>query len=280
MLIGVVAALGLTLLFNAWISTGEHDIRDAAEEFLAQVNGLDVWVLSGAPRDISGSGINLTAWPSSWGKAKSHLAFLEYHLAKYPAGLLESAGPDRIVVVASLYGNLGNTAGAVRRDVLYFRDSPRREDCAWLESTLHHELFHAMESSLADTIDGVEWASLNPPGFDYLGGASEGWRLGSETGANERIDEIESKIPGFFDLYSLSSAKEDRAQVFSALMSETRDALQRSEIDPNWAAKVTFLQRQLEALAPEVNEGYWRGLAAQDGEPQEDLVCDASWGRR
>jgi hypothetical protein len=127
-----------------------------------------------------------------------------------------------------------------------------------LELNIHHEIYHLLESEwFADGRD-LSWESLNDRNFRYGPAAAV---MQSDPDAGIPND----KLSGFLNRYSTSDAREDRAEVFSFMMSRPDYLATRLKSDIVLGAKVRRITELLGALTSELGPPYWqaRGLDVQ-----------------
>jgi hypothetical protein len=165
---------------------------------------------------------------------------VDSELARYAPDLLHRAGLGRVLFTATLreggraIPSLPNCAGTLLLDV----DAPD----AFLRRLVHHEVFHFID--LAD--DGVvrhdpRWESLNERFFVYGDG-------GRST-RDPRGATLTDTLPGFLNAYSLSGVEEDKAEVFSFLMTSPREVERIAKDDVVLTNKTVLLREQLAHLA-------------------------------
>jgi hypothetical protein len=165
---------------------------------------------------------------------------VDAELARYAPELLHRAGLARVLFTATLrergraIPSLPNCAGTLLLDV----DAPD----AFLRRLVHHEVFHFID--LAD--DGVvrrdaRWESLNERFFVYGDG-------GRST-RDPRATSLTDTLPGFLNAYSLSGVEEDKAEVFSFLMTSPREVARLAKDDRVLTSKLALLREQLAHLA-------------------------------
>jgi hypothetical protein len=187
-----------------------------------------------------------------------YLPLLSEELAAYPVGTFEKCGLREIVICRGL-----TLDGRPRAAIPDFAGSKLYLESiqdGWLRDyarkTVHHEFFHMIDQN----DDGIlysdeEWVGLNPPDFRYGKG-------GVSVQDDPTVSLPNESVPGFLNAYSRSGVEEDKAEVFSLLMTEPLTLEARSARDVVLAAK----QRQMKALLRRINvgmdEGYWEAALA------------------
>lgn len=148
------------------------------------------------------------------------LTVLDEQLARYPAELFAQfqnrAGEEGIVLclTGEISGTLP-TAGytkLLRERYVLLLDVTAQE----IVPTLHHELWHLLEMKIStDTFEIAGWSAQNPADFKYSGKYNTGyldltnWTYSAGNGAESH----------FLDPYSRINAREDRAQIWQAILS-------------------------------------------------------------
>ena len=184
----------------------------------------------------------------------------------YPPALVRRMGLSRIDLVDGLEW------GGERRGGLYdpetwtvFLDSSlwsRWE--AFGRRGLHHELFHSIDGwTLRGAAGEEDWNELNPPAFRY---APEDKRLRWPLIALAPY----AGETGFVTRYSMSAGAEDRAEVFSFLMSDPEYLEERMKEDRVLQRKVGALRQFLRRLCGEFDDGYWQERRRRKPAPWRD----------
>ena len=206
----------------------------------------------------------------------SALSVVENTLAKFPDGFFrelikKGAHKDlRIVLCDSLLpshtASLDSAAGYYTElETQYILLSLSGAD---IENTLSHELMHAIESAMSLNSHSPfdDWKNYNPDGFEYKNSYVDenGFEYDNDTlGANtpydiasiENLDNV-----AFFDYYSKTFEKEDRARIFEMLM---RDELSSYFESKPLKQKAAYLCRQLDLFFDCVNadtDVYWERI--------------------
>lgn len=181
---------------------------------------------------------------------------LARELGIYPTGFFPQAGPELFVFGRRLQGGfLGvwmdvhgmGLKWAGRR--LAFIDitsstAQRGSDASYL---LQHELFHTLDPYLLT--GNREWEACNLQPFAY----------------GQRPSQTYFPRPGFVSDYALTFPSEDRAELFSFLVSNpVRAQLVAARIavgDTHLSCKYRWLQKFMADVSPTFNERWWRYLA-------------------
>jgi hypothetical protein len=118
---------------------------------------------------------------------------------------------------------------------------------AFWRHTLHHELFYLFDRG---RFDDAAWDALNPSGLRYdpvHGGVRDpGVGFGIDPG-----------LHGFISRYSMSSAREDRAELFAWLVTDHASVIRVTAHDSPLAAKVQQLKDDVAGLASEIDDRFW-----------------------
>ena len=106
----------------------------------------------------------------------------------------------------------------------------------YFERVIHHELFHIINDGFKDLFDENEWKKLNKPSFKYAE---------CSTCTNKLDLSLINGTKGFLTEYSMSTASEDMAELFSFLMAEN-DKLEKVILkDTILAKKIFFLKNAI-----------------------------------
>jgi hypothetical protein len=126
----------------------------------------------------------------------------------------------------------------------------------WREPALHHELFHLFEDAPgAHVPKDSEWMELNPPGFAYFG---RNFDLVREAGANAwKLAEHSDEHLGFVSGHACSEQREDRAEIFSVIMTDPGYLERRMRTDSFLRQKVVAVKRAVKERVPEMDDDFW-----------------------
>lgn len=137
---------------------------------------------------------------------------------------------------------------------LYLDLNPPCSSPEYLKHVLHHDFFHLVEeSSPGNCIKNADWVRLNPPGFQYGdGGASI---------QNTCISwNLNSAHPGFANMYSKSASREDRAEIYSFLMTELHAMTKIAVNDKILDAKMKRMKSCLAKLDESFDDSFWENV--------------------
>ena len=199
-------------------------------------------------------------------------------LAKYPEGffaeLIEKGAHDSLNIVLckklvpTRPGELSSADGYfVELDGQYILLTASGD----IENTLSHEVMHAAETAmhLYSHDEFSEWGSYNPEGFEYANsyvdesGREYGYDTLGEYTPYDPKSVLDPDNVAFFDYYSKTFAKEDRARVFEMLM---KDELSPYFERGSLASKAAYLIERLDAFfesAKKDENAYWKRIAKQ-----------------
>lgn len=175
-------------------------------------------------------------------RAKTALSVLRRELARYSPERLEAAGLQRVVLAADLResGKLISSLPNVSGSLLLDGSVPE----SFLARLVHHEIFHFLDFADADRHhEDDAWSQEN-----HLFAYGEGGRSVRSPRASELTDEM----PGFLTRYAMSAVEEDKAEVFSLLMTRPADVRGRAHADEVVRAKVRRMNEKLARVAPEL----------------------------
>ena len=102
----------------------------------------------------------------------------------------------------------------------------------YFERIIHHEVFHIINDSYKSLFNKEEWIKLNNKDFKYAECSTCSKRLGLDTYINTE---------GFLTEYSMSTASEDMAEVFSHLILK----INKSKVDPILKKKKEFIRNNI-----------------------------------
>ena len=204
----------------------------------------------------------------------SYIPVLRAQLTHYPPGFLEATGLQAINLVSAL------KVGGAYRPVAYTRSGVlpldiAAGDCVFRRRMLHHVIHHYLDQGLGFSED-PEWEALNAAGVSYLPstdiqpGEHPDYSLGSWA----------EEVEGMVSRFALRSAAEDKAELFSFLMTDRDRVIERLGTDKTLAAKVDLLASRLALAAdPSFDVRSWL-IGARGGAPSCPPASTGAWDDR
>jgi hypothetical protein len=171
-------------------------------------------------------------------------------LERYPRALLERIGLKRVILCKNLAFDEAHCVAFadVERGQL-FLSVESLADPATLRRTVHHELFHQIDFADDGVLaEDVQWQVLNAPGFQYVGDPRQ---LASDPSAMT----VNDAVAGFLNRYSATSATEDKAELYSYLVTDPEIVRRRAGRDDILRRKADRLRKMIDTFGP-----YSRGL--------------------
>ncbi len=170
-------------------------------------------------------------------------------LGKYRGSVLRRAPLRRVVLCANLTGRERRVGGVTldgRGVILLDVGLGGPAMGGALRRAIHHEMSHILDDALPHAAErDDQWSRLNPTDFAY--GGDEIVRaletLGEDPGG--RPD-----APGFLTYYAMVSPREDRAELFAAMMIRPEGLRFAVAEDPILRAKCRFLRAELVGWNP------------------------------
>ena len=149
------------------------------------------------------------------------LEILDNVLKEYPDGFLAQLTKDgespglRFLLTYGIEGDI--SAGGLSNSCEKSHDIAFDIRLGGFETTLNHEIFHAIEDKINEEDPSIfeddKWNGLNPQGFSYAGTFSGYSSLTEYTLTDDPSGPIY-----FYDPYSRTKAREDRARIFECAM--------------------------------------------------------------
>lgn len=175
-------------------------------------------------------------------RARAALSVVHRELARYTPDRLHDAGLVRVVLAADLResGKLISSLPNVSGSLLLDGSVPE----AFLARLVHHEVFHFFDFTDQDRPhENDRWTIAN--GLFVYG-------EGGRSVRSPRASDLSDDMPGFLTRYAMSAVEEDKAEVFSFLMTQPEAVRGRAATDPVVRAKVERLGEKLARVAPEL----------------------------
>jgi len=175
-------------------------------------------------------------------------------LGLYPESFLRQLPLRRIVVCRDLTVNGKHVGGWADYlySTLYLNGSRISSDEESVRHALHHEIFHLLDvADDREVLRDPAWEALNPPGFHYGGDAM---RMLDDPTAGL----LTTGHAGFLNAYSMSAVAEDKAEVYSYMVTAFPLVEQMAQNDAVIAAKVAAVKRIVRGFSPEMDDRFWR----------------------
>jgi hypothetical protein len=189
---------------------------------------------------------------------EAFLPLIRATLSNYPPRLIASSRVRKVKLCKDLILDSKPLAaltiassGAIYIDIT---NCIGRSEC--LIATIHHELFHVIDNELLlKKLNTVSWESLNGRNFRYGSGPSI-----ARDDRNAGVPN--TPLAGFVNYYSTLEPKEDRAEIFSFMMTRPDYIRLRIMSDGMLMFKVQEIRKMLNLFCPEMDNAFWatRGL--------------------
>ena len=154
---------------------------------------------------------------------------------RYEKGFLEKINLRYVVLCQNLRVSNIKTAGVPNHNVKTLIVDIKSDE-RFFERSLHHELFHMVDDSYDSLFSDEKWSQLNNPNFKYAKCST----------CSNRLDlTLYKDTKGFLTEYSMSTASEDMAEIFSFLMIDKTKVSKILLKDPVINNKINFLKDEL-----------------------------------
>lgn len=191
----------------------------------------------------------IRARPAEAADVERVVGLVTEELAKYGEPVLRQIPIRRVVLCTDLtaggrrFGGLTlSGSGVILLDVGHNQAWP----AAIYRHSFHHEMSHVLDDALG-RVSGREarWSRLNPSGFAY--GGEEVVKALEVLGENPAA---RPELPGFLSYYAMVGAREDRAEIFAAMMIDPAGLRAIVEDDPILRSKCRLLLLELAGWCP------------------------------
>ncbi len=177
---------------------------------------------------------NVTCLNADNKSIKKKFSLIENNLAKYEAAFLNKINLKYIVLCKNLSVSGIDAAGVPNSKMkTLIIDINFKKD--YFERVIHHEIFHIINDSYKNYFSEKEWNNFNPKKFKYAECST----------CTDRVDlaAIEN-TKGFLTEYSMTTASEDMAEVFSFIM-YYKNIDVKSSNDPILKKKISFIKKNV-----------------------------------
>ena len=178
---------------------------------------------------------NVSCFNSSEEDIKQKMHLIEKNLNRYSSVFLNKINLKYIVLCENLTVSQINTAGVPNpKTKTLIIDIKFNEE--HFERVLHHEIFHMINDSHKKNFLFEEWKNFNNSEFKYAKCSTCSDRLGLS---------LLKENKGFVTEYSMSTASEDMAEVFSFLITDKKKIENKALKDPILNKKIIFLKKNI-----------------------------------
>ncbi|MDQ7778551.1 MAG: putative zinc-binding metallopeptidase, partial [Planctomycetota bacterium] len=202
-----------------------------------------------------------------------YLPLFKKELAKFPKDIFRKLGVKRVVLCTGLAWEKQPRAAVPELCTMTFFLDVRlgRETKNYQERVVHHDFFHFIDWMDDSSYDDSAWKRLNPKGFKYGTGGAD------MQGGAEDVFSARDDLPGFLTKYSTSGVEEDKAEIYSFLMTNHRFVAGRMEADKIIVEKVRLLKKLLQSCHRAYDAAFWKSIEKatlpeqpEDQEQEED----------
>ena len=175
---------------------------------------------------------NVQCDKTSKNSIKKKFDIIKKNFNKYDKNFLEKINLKYIVLCKNLKVAKIKTAGVPNHDMKTLIIDIKFDE-KYFERSMHHELFHIVEESHKSLFSYKKWEKFNSPGFKYAK---------CSTCTNKLDFSLINNTKGFLTEYSMSTASEDMAEIFSFLMTKKKKLESIVLNDPILNKKTMFLK--------------------------------------
>ena len=158
---------------------------------------------------------------------KNKFKIIKKNLERYEKVFLEKINLKYVVLCENLKVSNIKTAGVPKSDPRYF------------ERSIHHELFHMADGSYDNLFSYDKWEKFNIIDFQYAE---------CSTCSNRSDLSLIQDSNGFITEYSMSTASEDMAEVFSFMMTDMDNLSIISQDDSILNNKINFIISEIRKI--------------------------------
>ena len=169
---------------------------------------------------------------------KKSFAIIKANFDKYKKTFLKKANLKYVVICKNLKVSGIKTAG-VPNHIVKTLIIDINFDKKYFERSMHHELFHMIDDSFDSLFSKKNWEKFNTSSFQYAECSTCTNKLGLS---------LIKDTKGFLTEYSMSTASEDMAEIFSFLMTDKNKISEIASNDFVINKKVSFLKNEIRKI--------------------------------
>ena len=187
------------------------------------------------PFEVGFRNDNVSCFDPSEEEIEENFFLIEKNLNRYSSEFLNKINLRYIVLCKNLSVSQIEAAGVpnIKTKTLII---DIKFDQEYLERVIHHEVFHMISDSFKDSFSTYAWENLNNKNFKYAECST----------CSDRLDlSILKNNKGFMTEYSMSTASEDMAEVFSFLIAHKEQIENKALNDQILTKKILFIKNNL-----------------------------------
>ena len=169
---------------------------------------------------------------------KNKFKIIKQNFDRYEKNFLEKINLRYVVLCENLKVSDIRTAGVpnykVKTLIIDINSDPR-----YFERSIHHELFHMADDSYDNLFSYDKWEKFNILDFQYAE---------CSTCSNRSNLSLIQDTNGFITEYSMSTASEDMAEVFSFMMTDMDNLSIISQDDSILNNKINFIKSEIQKI--------------------------------
>jgi len=169
---------------------------------------------------------------------KNKFKVIKKNLERYKKDFLEKINLKYVVLCENLKVSNIKTAGVpnhkVKTLIIDIKSDPR-----YFERSIHHELFHMVDDSYENLFSYDKWEKFNISNFQYAE---------CSTCSNRTDLSLIKDSTGFITEYSMSTASEDMAEIFSFMMTDMDNLSIISQKDSILNDKINFIISEISKI--------------------------------
>ena len=169
---------------------------------------------------------------------KNKFKIIKKNLERYKKDFLEKINLKYVVLCENLKISDIRTAGAPNHKVKTLIIDIK-SDSRYFERSIHHELFHMADESYDNLFSYDKWGKFNIPSFQYAE---------CSTCSNRSDLSLIKDSSGFITEYSMSTASEDMAEIFSFMMTNMENLSIISQKDSILNKKINFIVNEIRKI--------------------------------
>lgn len=204
-----------------------------------------------APFTKEAKGYTISGAAPSDADLKKYTVIFVKEWSRYPPSFVAKSKIKKIVFCEGLKINeqVRGAAPAFDLEAMYYDPVLGNYNEHFQRNVVHHEFFHMVDWRMGLFRKDSVWSALNPAGFKYGDGGSKMRTNG--------VGELTTDIPGFLTPYGTSAIEEDKAELFSHLIVDTKFVTDQAVKDAALASKIKELKKRMKGFDPAMDDKFW-----------------------
>ena len=188
---------------------------------------------------------------------RDELNVLRKEIELYPVSFLKNSGlkyvmicekisDNGVVPVGVAPGHFDQSPGVFYINISEVNSFKKKEKVGIIKHVFHHEFYHVIDTALTKIYLDDEWNKLNKQNYS------------DELLIDRNV--IDNTVKGYISKYARNNAAEDKAELFSFMISQHKKFKKTLANDEILLKKSKLMIKRLKSISKEIDKNFWRKL--------------------